>query len=347
MAVLERYAALLGVTERTPRLSLGEGATPLIDAGRLGASLGIDLHLKVEGQNPTGSFKDRGMVLAVAKALEEGSEAVICASTGNTSASAAAYAAHAGIRAAVVVPAGRIALGKLAQAVMHGARVAAIDGNFDDALRIVRKLAAQGRYTLVNSLNPWRIEGQQTAAFEVVEALRDAPEVVALPVGNAGNITAYARGFKLYHALGRASRRPRLYGVQATGAAPLVTGLRVASPETVASAIRVGDPAGWQSAVAAVEGSCGGFCAVTDDEILRAQEFLARETGVFAEPASAAAIAGLVRLRREGALPRGAKVVAVLTGTGLKDPAVALCGADEAVRTVPADVDAVAEAIAL
>ncbi len=345
MSVLERYREFLGVTAATPHITLGEGGTPLVAAPRLGARIGADLYLKFEGQNPTGSFKDRGMVVAVAKAIEQGSRAVICASTGNTSASAAAYAAATGLRAAVVVPAGRIALGKLAQAVMYGARIAAIDGNFDAALRIVRKLAEGGAYTLVNSVNPWRIEGQKTAAFELVDTLGDAPDILAIPVGNAGNITAYAKGFREYRALGRASRAPTLLGFQAAGAAPLVHGSPVAEPETVASAIRIGNPASWQGAEAAVAEFGGGFHAVSDEEILTAQRLLAREAGVFAEPASAASVAGLLRLGAEGRLPRGATIVAVLTGSGLKDPDTALRGAEQAVLKVPADLEAVREAI--
>jgi len=348
MKLLERYRQDLPVTDRTPLLSLGEGSTPLVPAPRLGEQLGIELHLKFEGQNPTGSFKDRGMVLAVAKAIEEGSRAVICASTGNTSASAAAYAAASGLRAVVVVPKGRIALGKLAQAVMYGAEVLAIDGNFDAALRMVREIAAHEPFTLVNSLNPYRIEGQQTAAFEVVEALGRHPDALAIPVGNAGNITAWNKGFRRFHETGRAGGRPRLYGFQAEGAAPIVRGEPVDEPETVASAIRIGRPASWQGALAAVQESGGGFFAVSDEEILAAQMQIAREAGVFCEPASAASVAGLLRLRREGRPVAGPLVVAVLTGNGLKDPDTALRSAGAgAIREIPSDLDAVRAALGL
>ncbi len=345
MGVLAQYAQHLELGEKTPRITLGEGGTPLVPAPRIGSALGIDLYLKFEGQNPTGSFKDRGMVMAVAKAMEAGSRAIVCASTGNTSASAAAYAAANGLRAVVVVPAGRIAQGKLAQAVMYGARIVAIEGNFDAALAIVRTLAEGGDYTLVNSVNPWRIEGQKTAAFEVVDVLGRAPDILAIPVGNAGNITAYAKGFREYRAAGKSGALPTLLGFQAAGSAPFVQGAPVANPETLATAIRIGNPASWDAAQRAVAEAGGGFFAVTDEEILASQRRLAQEAGVFAEPASAAPIAGLARLRSEGSLPQGALVVAVLTGTGLKDPDAALRGAGDAVRTVPADASAVREAI--
>jgi len=346
MALLERFRAELPVGPDTPLLNLGEGGTPLVPAVRLSEMLDCDLRLKFEGQNPTGSFKDRGMVLAVAKAIEEGSRALICASTGNTSASAAAYAAHAGLRAVVVIPNGRIARGKLSQAVLYGAEVLAIDGNFDVALRLVRDIAAEGRFTLVNSLNPYRIMGQQTGAFEVVEALGRAPDILAIPVGNAGNITAWNMGFAHYRATGRAASRPQLYGFQAEGAAPIVRGAPVENPETVATAIRIGNPASWQRAVAAVEESGGGFWTVSDDEILAAQKLIASTAGVFCEPASAAGVAGLLRLHREGALPKGQLIVAVLTGHGLKDPDTALRSAgDAAIRTIAADGAALRRAL--
>jgi threonine synthase len=344
MGVLASYADYLELTERTPRITLGEGGTPLIHAPRIGNSLGIDLYLKFEGQNPTGSFKDRGMVMAVAKALEDGSRAIVCASTGNTSASAAAYAAAAGMRAVVVVPAGHIALGKLAQAVMYGAEIVAVEGNFDSALAIVRELSKDGEYTLVNSVNPWRLEGQKTAAFEIVDALSDAPDVLAIPVGNAGNISAYAKGFREYRMAGRSTRLPRLLGFQAAGAAPFVSGSPIANPETVATAIRIGRPASWDLARAAVAEFGGGFYAVSDDAILAAQRRIANEAGVFAEPASATPIAGLAQLHAQGGLPRGGVVVAVLTGNGLKDPDAALRAAGT-MRTVPAELSAVREAI--
>lgn len=345
MGILAQYAQHLALGENTPRITLGEGATPLVPAPRIGSPLGIELYLKFEGQNPTGSFKDRGMVMAVAKAIEAGSRTVICASTGNTSASAAAYAASTGLRAVVVIPAGRIAQGKLAQAVMYGANIIAIDGNFDAALTIVRGLAEGDEYTLVNSINPWRIEGQKTAAFEVVDALGDAPDLLAIPVGNAGNITAYAKGFREYRALGRSSKAPRLLGFQAAGSAPFVQGGPVENPETIATAIRIGNPASWHPAQRAVAEFGGGFYAVDDDAILQAQRRIAREVGLFPEPASAAPVAGLERLHREGALPRGAVVVAVLTGNGLKDPEAAMRSMEGAIETVPADAAAVRRAI--
>ncbi len=319
--VLHRYPEHLPLTERTPRITLNEGDTPLIEAPRVAAQLGLGrLHLKFEGLNPTGSFKDRGMVVAIAKALEAGSEVVVCASTGNTSASAAAYAARFGLRAIVVVPEGRIAPGKLLQAQVHGAKVVAVKGNFDTALRIVREMAERYPVTLVNSVNPYRIEGQKTAAFEIVDALGRAPDVLALPVGNAGNITAYWRGFQEYHAAGRGGGLPRLLGVQAEGAAPLVRGRPVERPRTVASAIRIGSPASWATAIAARDESEGAILAVSDAEILSAQRWLAGLEGVFAEPASAAAVAGLSRARHQGLVEEGADVVCVLTGHGLKDP---------------------------
>ncbi len=279
-----------------------------------------EIWLKVEGQNPTGSFKDRGMVVAVAKALEDGARMVLCASTGNTAASAAAYAARAGMSCTVILPAGQVAAGKLAQAIAHGARVVAVRGSFDAALTVVRALAEQGDATLVNSVNPDRLEGQKTAAFEVCETLGDAPDALFIPVGNAGNITAYWKGFVEAAQNGMARHRPRMYGYQAEGAAPLVSGRPVAEPETVATAIRVGNPASWKGAVAARDESGGAIDAVSDDEILDAYSFLARCEGVFAEPASAAAIAGLRKRVRAGSLGSANRVVCVLTGNGMKDP---------------------------
>lgn len=344
--LLERYGEFLPLTERTPRLSLGEGGTPLLPAPVIGRELGCTLYLKVEGQNPTGSFKDRGMVLAVAKAAEAGSRTVICASTGNTSAAAAAYATRAGMRAVVIVPAGRVARGKMAQAVAYGARIVAIEGNFDQALEIVRELAQSEGMTLVNSVNPLRIAGQQTGAFEVCDVLGDAPDILALPVGNAGNITAYYRGFAAYREAGRSQRLPRLFGFQAAGAAPLARGLdSVPDPETLATAIRIGAPASAGPARAAVADTQGLFAAVTDAEILAAQRLLAEREGVFAEPASAAGIAGLLRLGREGQLPRGATIVAVLTGNGLKDPDTAMRDRAGWGDSVPALRSAVLEAL--
>lgn len=328
--LLERYAAFLPVTERTPRLTLGEGGTPLVRASALERETGIDeVWLKVEGANPTGSFKDRGMVMAVVKALEAGAHSVLCASTGNTSASAAAYAARAGLRCAVVLPAGHVAAGKLAQSIVFGAKVIAVRGSFDDALRVVREIAASGEATLVNSVNPYRIEGQKTAAFEICESLGDAPDALFIPVGNAGNITAYWKGFVEGRAAGLATRRPRMHGFQAAGAAPIVLGAAVAHPETIATAIRIGNPASWQSALAARDESGGAIEAVTDAQILDAYSFLARREGVFCEPASAASVAGLRMRAKAGATKDLRRVVCVLTGNGLKDPdtAKSLAGA--------------------
>jgi threonine synthase len=324
--LMERYRRFLPVTEATPNLTLGEGATPLVHAERLGAAIGApNLYLKVEGQNPTGSFKDRGMVVAVAKAVEAGATAVVCASTGNTSASAAAYGAHAGLEVIVILPKGQIALGKLLQALIAGARVVAIDGNFDQALHIVRRLAEQDDHpvTLVNSVNPFRLEGQKTAAFEVCDDLGRAPDIVAIPVGNAGNISAYWAGFREYAGAGVVTSTPAMWGFQAAGAAPLVHGRRVEHPETVATAIRIGAPASWDKAIAAREESGGRIEAVTDDEILAAYRDLARIEGVFCEPASAAAVAGLRKMALASRLDPDATVVAVLTGHGLKDPKTA------------------------
>ena len=321
--LMERYRRFLPITDATPALTLGEGATPLVRAERLGRAIGVpNLHLKVEGQNPTGSFKDRGMVVAVAKALEGGASAIVCASTGNTSASAAAYGAAAGLDVIVILPKGQIALGKLLQALVAGAKVVAIDGNFDQALHIVRGLAEQDDHpvTLVNSVNPFRIDGQMTAAFEICDDLGRAPDVLAIPVGNAGNISAYWKGFRTYAAAGAVGSTPRMWGFQAAGAAPLVHGRRVDRPETVATAIRIGDPASWDLAVAAREESGGRIEAVTDDDILAAYRDLARHEGVFCEPASAASVAGLRKLAAAGAVDPDATVVAVLTGHGLKDP---------------------------
>ncbi len=321
--LMERYRRFLPITEATPALTLGEGATPLVHAERLGRAIGVpNLYLKVEGQNPTGSFKDRGMVVAVAKAVEGGARAIVCASTGNTSASAAAYGAAAGLEVIVILPKGRIALGKLLQALMAGAKVVAIDGNFDAALHIVRGLAEQDDHpvTLVNSVNPYRLDGQQTAAFEICDDLGRAPDILAIPVGNAGNISAYWQGFRAYADAGLVGGRPRLFGFQAAGAAPLVHGRRVDHPETVATAIRIGDPASWDLAVAARDESGGRIEAVTDDEILAAYRDLARHEGVFCEPASAASVAGVRQGAAAGRIDPEATVVAVLTGHGLKDP---------------------------
>jgi threonine synthase len=344
-SLIERYSAHLPVTARTPRLTLGEGGTPLVRAPSLERETGVaEVWLKVEGQNPTGSFKDRGMVLAVAKALEAGARMVLCASTGNTAASAAAYAARAGISCTVVLPAGQVAAGKLAQAIAHGARVVAVRGPFDGALAVVRVLSEQGESVLVNSVNPHRIEGQKTAAFELCEALGDAPDAVFIPVGNAGNITAYWKGFVEAVRAGLARGRPKMYGFQAEGAAPIVQGRPVAEPRTVATAIRIGNPASWKGAVAARDESGGAIAAVTDAEILDAYSFVARSEGVFCEPASAAAIAGLRRRARDGGLRDIRRVVCVLTGNGMKDPERARALAGE-IAEVEATPDAVRDAL--
>jgi len=325
VGVLERYADYLPLTAATPRLDLGEGSTPLVRSARIGPSLGIDdLYFKLESCNPTGSFKDRGMVLAVAKAVEDGARAVLCASTGNTSASAAAYAAACGLEAYVFLPRGRIAEGKLAQSVAYGAQIVVIEGNFDDALNLARAFAERHPVSLVNSVNPHRITGQKTAAFEIVEALGDAPDCLFIPVGNAGNITAYWAGFQECAALEIATRRPRLMGFQASGAAPIVLGHAVDDPQTIASAIRIGNPASWQSATAARDESGGRIDSVTDEEILEAYARLAREEGIFCEPASAACVAGLIKTVRQGVRLEASTCVCVITGSGLKDPDTAL-----------------------
>jgi threonine synthase len=321
--LVTRYERFLPVTAATPSLTLGEGFTSLVRLEHLGAELGLaNLYVKLEGQNPTGSFKDRGMVVAVSKAIEEGARAIVCASTGNTSASAAAYGAAAGLEVVVVLPKGQIAFGKLLQALVAGARVVAVDGNFDQALRIVRELAEQDAHpmTLVNSVNPYRLEGQKTGAFEVCDDLGRAPDILAIPVGNAGNISAYWAGFRDYRAAGLSNSLPRMFGFQAAGAAPIVLGHPIENPETVATAIRIGNPASWEKAVAARDDSGGLIEAVTDDEILAAYRDLARHEGVFCEPSSAASVAGIRKLALAGRLDRDATIVCVLTGNGLKDP---------------------------
>ena len=341
--LLKEYAQYLPLTDKTPGLTLLEGNTPLIKAENLSQELELDLHFKYEGLNPTGSFKDRGMFLAVAKALEEGSRAILCASTGNTAASAAAYAARAGIKCYVLLPAGHVARGKLAQALLYGATAVAVDGNFDEALNIARSLTEKHPITLVNSVNPFRIEGQKTAAFEVSEQLGKAPDYLCIPVGNAGNITAYWRGFKEYHALGKIAVRPKMMGFQAAGSAPIVLGHPVEKPETVATAIRIGNPASWQFAVDAARESGGQINMVTDEEILSAYRLLASREGVFAEPASAASLAGLIKFRAE--VPTGSTVVCVLTGNGLKDPETALDTCAGSLKTIEATEEAVFRAI--
>ncbi|HSP08815.1 MAG TPA: threonine synthase [Candidatus Dormibacteraeota bacterium] len=325
LGVIDRYREHLPVGPATPEVDLNEGSTPLVPSRNIARALGLkSLYFKYEGLNPTGSFKDRGMVVAVAKALEEGSRVFMCASTGNTSASMAAYAARTGARAIVVVPSGEIALNKLSQALMYGAKVIALKGNFDSALETVRELTSHYPVALMNSVNPNRIQGQKTAAFEVVDDLGDAPDYLVLPVGNAGNITAYWKGFREYHAAGRSTRLPRMVGAQAEGAAPIVNGHPVAHPRTVASAIRIGNPASWEGATSARDESGGMIAAVTDTEILSAQIALASSEGLFAEPASAAPLALLFRLVRDGRIEKDSTTVVVLTGSGLKDPDAAL-----------------------
>ncbi|MFN7251824.1 MAG: threonine synthase [Anaerobacillus sp.] len=321
--LIQEYREFLPVTENTPLLSLNEGNTPLIRLDTLSVKWGVDLYVKVEGANPTGSFKDRGMVMAVAKAKEEGSKTIICASTGNTSAAAAAYGSRAGLRSIIVIPEGKIALGKLAQAVMYGAEIFEIKGNFDDALSIVRKISEVEPITLVNSVNPYRIEGQKTAAFEICDALGKAPDVLAIPVGNAGNITAYWKGFKEYNEK-KQTGLPEMRGFEAEGSAAIVRNEVIENPETIATAIRIGNPASWKQAVDAAESSNGAIDYVTDDEILEAYQLLAKTEGVFAEPASCASLAGLMKQLKSGEIKKGAQVVCVLTGNGLKDPTTAM-----------------------
>ena len=317
---MQRYGAYLPLSDSTPMISMGEGNTPLVRSARLGKSLGCDrLYFKLEGCNPTGSFKDRGMVVAVAKAMEEGAKAIICASTGNTSASAAAYGARYDLSTVVLIPKGEVASGKLAQAVAYGAKVMVVDAGFDGALALVRRFTESSPVVLVNSVNPYRLEGQKTAAFEIVDELGDAPDYLFIPVGNAGNITAYWRGFFQYHDLGKAEGTPRMMGFQAAGAAPIVHGALVANPTTVASAIRIGNPASWQTAETARDESGGVIDLVTDDEIMEAYQLLATQEGVFCEPASAASYAGLVKMYRQGLNLEGRTAVCVITGTGLKD----------------------------
>ena len=339
--LIAAYRERLPVEDSWTPITLLEGGTPLIRAERLSELTGCTVHLKVEGLNPTGSFKDRGMTVAVTEALARGQRAVLCASTGNTSASAAAYAARAGITCAVLIPQGKIAMGKLAQAVMHGAKILQIDGNFDDCLELARKLTADyPTIALVNSVNPYRIEGQKTAAFEIVDVLGTAPDVHALPVGNAGNITAYWKGYTEYHRDGLSDRLPRMLGTQAAGAAPLVLGEPVKEPETIATAIRIGAPASWNSAVEAQQQSGGRFLAATDEEILAAYRLVAASEGVFVEPASAASIAGLLKSVEDGWVAKGSTVVCTLTGNGLKDPDTALKDMPT-VTPVPVDPGAV------
>ncbi|MCY7568209.1 threonine synthase [Bacillus safensis] len=340
--LIEEFQEFLPVNESTPKLTLNEGNTPLIHLAKLSEKLGIELHVKTEGVNPTGSFKDRGMVMAVAKAKEEGNDTIMCASTGNTSAAAAAYAARADMKCIVIIPDGKIAFGKLAQAVMYGAEIIAIDGNFDDALKIVRSICEKAPIALVNSVNPYRIEGQKTAAFEICEQLGSAPDVLAIPVGNAGNITAYWKGFKEYHEK-KGTGLPVMRGFEAEGAAAIVRNEVIEQPETVATAIRIGNPASWKQAVAAADESNGKIDEVTDEEILHAYQLIAREEGVFAEPGSCASIAGVLKQVKSGEIKLGSKVVAVLTGNGLKDPNTAIDISKIKPVTLDADEDQILE----
>jgi len=344
--LIEAYRQYLPVSEKTPVVTLLEGNTPLIPVPAIAERIGrqVKVYVKYDGLNPTGSFKDRGMTMAISKAAEAGAKAVICASTGNTSAAAAAYARRGGMKPFVLIPDGYVALGKLAQALLYGAEVLAIQGNFDRALEIVREMADQYPITLVNSVNPYRLEGQKTGAFEVVDALGDAPDWLCIPVGNAGNITAYWKGFCQYHQDGKCDRLPKMMGFQAAGAAPLVNGQPVAHPETIATAIRIGNPASWDKAIAAQTASQGSFRSVTDEEILDAYRLLASSEGIFCEPASAASVAGLLQVKDE--VPTGATVVCVLTGNGLKDPDTAIKHSHAQFKQgIPADIKAVAKAI--
>ncbi|MBB1255098.1 threonine synthase [Streptomyces sp. OF3] len=350
--IIEEYRDRLPVTEDTPVITLREGGTPLVPAQVLSEMTRCEVHLKVEGANPTGSFKDRGMTMAISKAKEEGAKAVICASTGNTSASAAAYAVRAGMVCAVLVPEGKIALGKMGQALVHGARILQVDGNFDDCLTLARGLSENYPVALVNSVNPVRIEGQKTAAFEIVDMLGDAPDIHVLPVGNAGNITAYWKGYREYAATGpdggpaRATGTPRMWGYQASGSAPLVRGEPVKDPHTIATAIRIGNPASWQQAEAARDESGGHIDEVTDRQILAAYRLLSAQEGVFVEPASAASVAGLLKAAQEGRVDPGQRIVCTVTGNGLKDPDWAVAGAPQPI-TVPVDAAAAAERLGL
>lgn len=346
--VIARYRSYLPVTESTPVITLWEGDTPLLRLRNIEKHIGCEaeLYAKFEGLNPTASFKDRGMTVAVSKALEEGADAVLCASTGNTSASAAAYAARANLKCVVILPDGAIALGKLAQALLHGAIVLPVSTSFDGALDIVRKISASYKITMVNSVNPYRLAGQKTAAFEICDLIGDAPDFHILPVGNAGNITAYWMGYKEYHAAGLSKRLPRMFGFQAEGSAPIVRGVPIEKPETVASAIRIGKPASWEAAIKARDESGGEIRAVSDSAILDAYRMLARQEGIFAEPASAAALAGAIQMHADKLLVRGARAVLTLTGHGLKDPGTALKLVPEP-KPVKADVHAIAELIGL
>jgi threonine synthase len=344
--LINAFRDRLPVTDATPVVTLLEGGTPLVPARRLSELSGCEVYLKVEGANPTGSFKDRGMTMAISKAAEEGAKAVICASTGNTSASAAAYAVRAGMQCAVLVPQGKIALGKMAQALVHGAKLLQVDGNFDDCLELARKLAVDYPVALVNSVNPFRLQGQKTAAFEICDVLGRAPDVHCIPVGNAGNITAYWMGYQEYAADGIVASTPRMFGFQAAGAAPIVTGAPVPRPMTIATAIRIGNPASWTFAERARDESNGLIDAVTDKQILEAYRLVARSEAVFVEPASAASIAGLLATAADGRVAKGSLVVCTVTGNGLKDPDWAISGAPKPI-TVPVDGHAAAQALGL
>ncbi|WP_265264837.1 threonine synthase [Spirulina subsalsa] len=344
--LIEEYRAFLPVSENTPVVTLHEGNTPLIPAPAIAQQIGrgVKVYVKYDGLNPTGSFKDRGMTMAISKAKEAGAQAVICASTGNTSAAAAAYARRAGLKAFVVIPDGYVALGKLAQALVYGAEVIAIEGNFDDCLNAVRTMAQEYPVTLVNSVNPYRLEGQKTGAFEVVDALGDSPDWLCIPVGNAGNITAYWMGFCEYHQAGHCQKLPKMMGFQAAGAAPIIQGHPITDPKTIATAIRIGNPASWDKAIAAQEASQGAFNAVTDEEILEAYRLLASQEGVFCEPASAASVAGLLKVKDQ--VPSEATVVCVLTGNGLKDPDCAIQNCNNPIKSgVAPNVSAIAQAM--
>jgi len=344
--LIEEYRDRLPVTTATPVVTLLEGGTPLVPANRVSALTGCEVYLKVEGLNPTGSFKDRGMTMAISKAVEDGAKAVICASTGNTSASAAAYAVRAGLTCAVLVPRGKIAMGKLAQALVHGARLLQVEGSFDDCLEMTRKLSENYPIALVNSVNPFRLQGQKTAAFEIVDTLGDAPDIHCIPVGNAGNISAYWMGYTEYAGDGIATRTPRMFGFQASGSAPIVNGAPVTHPHTIATAIRIGNPASWQLAEAARDESGGVIQAVTDRQIAAAYKLLAQEEGVFVELASAASVAGLLQAHGQGLVEPGQRIVCTVTGNGLKDPDWAISGAPTPV-TIPIDAHAAATALEL
>jgi threonine synthase len=343
--LLFKYEKYLPITKKTPMFSIGEGDTPLVKSERLAKKYGCKaLYFKLEGCHPTGSFKDRGMVMAVAKAVEAGSKAIICASTGNTSASAAAFAAYCGLECIIVIPGGKIALGKLAQAIVYGAKIISIEGNFDKALEIVREVSERNPVTLVNSLNPYRIEGQKTGAFEIIEELGDAPDYLFLPVGNAGNITAYWKGFKEYYDLKKATKKPKMFGFQAEGAAPIVHGHPIEKPETIATAIRIGNPASWKQAEAARDESGGIIDMVSDDEILAAQRIMTSQAAVFGEPASCAPLAGLIKLTMQGQSFKDKVVVCIVTGNGLKDTEAAMKTAPK-ILALPADTAAVEKAL--